>query len=117
MGCFPYFQCVITMFPSSSQGVALCFQNVPQVLNVFPNVFPIAIHFLFHTVWPWFKVPILHIVNDTMVVKLFPSIHPSRHPSCCNPSFGLATKARGLQGCGPRRSPGVTPHAPGSVRK
>ncbi len=23
---------------------------------------------------------------------------------CRNPSFGLATKAKGLQGCGPRRS-------------
>jgi hypothetical protein len=39
------------MFPSSSQGVALGFQNVPQVLNVFPNMFPIAIHFLFHIVF------------------------------------------------------------------
>jgi len=27
---------------------------------------------------------------------------------CRNPSFGLATKAKGLQGCGPRGSPGVT---------
>jgi len=52
---------------------------------------------------------------------------------CRNPSFGLATKAKGLQGCGPRggprvkakrsqrcrprRSPGITSHTPGSVRK
>jgi hypothetical protein len=36
---------------------------------------------------------------------------------CCNPSFGLATKAKRLQGCGPRGSPGVTSHTPGSVRK
>ncbi len=28
-------------------------------------------------------------------------------PVCCNPSFGFATKAKGLQGCGPRESPGV----------
>jgi len=50
-----------------------------------------------------------------------------------NPSFGLATKAKGLQGCGPRGSPGVkargsprvkarrsprvTSHTPRSVRK
>jgi hypothetical protein len=34
-----------------------------------------------------------------------------------NPSFGLTTKAKGLQGCGPRGSPGVTSHTPGSVRK
>jgi hypothetical protein len=36
---------------------------------------------------------------------------------CRNPSFGLATKAKGLQGCGPRESPGVTSHTPKSVRK
>jgi hypothetical protein len=36
---------------------------------------------------------------------------------CCNPSFGLTTKAKGLQGCGPRGSPGVTSHTLGSVRK
>jgi hypothetical protein len=58
VGCFPYSQCVLTMFPSSSQGVALDFQNFPQVLNVFPNIFPIAIHFLFQILWPWFKVPV-----------------------------------------------------------
>ncbi len=27
------------------------------------------------------------------------------------------TKAKGLQGCGPRGSPGVTPHALGNVRE
>jgi hypothetical protein len=37
--------------------------------------------------------------------------------NCCNPSIGLATKAKGLQGCGPRRSLGITSHTPGSVRK
>jgi hypothetical protein len=36
---------------------------------------------------------------------------------CRNPSLGLATKAKGLQGCGPRGSPGVTSYTPGSVRK
>ncbi len=36
---------------------------------------------------------------------------------CRNPSFGLATKAKGLQGCGPKGSPGVTSGIPGSVRK
>jgi len=52
---------------------------------------------------------------------------------CHNPSFELATKAKGLQGCGPRGSPGVnvkrlqgcgprrspriTSHTPRSVRK
>ncbi len=32
-------------------------------------------------------------------------------------AFGLATKAKGLQGCGPRGSPGVTSHIPRSVGK
>jgi hypothetical protein len=36
---------------------------------------------------------------------------------CRNPSFGLATKAKGLQGCGPKGSPGVTSGTLGSVRK
>jgi hypothetical protein len=38
-------------------------------------------------------------------------------PQCRNPSFGLATKAKGLQGCGPKGSPGVTSRTPGSVGK
>jgi hypothetical protein len=37
------------------------------------------------------------------------------HCLCRNPSFGLATKAKGLQGCGPRGSSGVTSETPGSV--
>jgi hypothetical protein len=52
---------------------------------------------------------------------------------CCNPSIRLVTKAKGLQGygprgslgikakrsqgCGPRKSPAVTSHIPGSVRE
>jgi hypothetical protein len=39
------------------------------------------------------------------------------HETCHNPSFGLTTKAKGLQGCGPRGSLGVTSHTPGSVGK
>jgi hypothetical protein len=39
------------------------------------------------------------------------------HVECCNLSLGLATKAKGLQGCGLRRKPGVTQHTPGSVRR
>jgi hypothetical protein len=38
-------------------------------------------------------------------------------PKCRNPSFGLVTKAKGLQGCGPKGSPGVTSGTPGSVGK
>jgi hypothetical protein len=36
---------------------------------------------------------------------------------CRNPSFGLMTKAKGLQGCGPRESLGVKSHTPRSVGK
>jgi len=44
---------------------------------------------------------------------------------CRNLNLGLATKAKGLQGCEPRGSPGikargspeVTSHTPGNVRK
>jgi len=36
---------------------------------------------------------------------------------CRNPGFGFTTKAKGLQGCGPTESLGVTSHTPRSVRK
>ncbi len=39
----------------------------------------------------------------------------SNHLRCCNPNLGLVTKVRGLQGCRPRGSPGVTLHALGNV--
>jgi hypothetical protein len=42
---------------------------------------------------------------------------PTIVSNCRNPSFGLATKAKGLQGCGPKGSPGVTSWTPGSVGK
>jgi hypothetical protein len=38
-------------------------------------------------------------------------------PLCRNLSFGLTTKAKGLQECGPRKSPGVTSHTLGNVGK
>jgi hypothetical protein len=37
--------------------------------------------------------------------------------NCRNLSFGLTTKAKGLQGCEPRESPGVTSHTPKNVGK
>jgi hypothetical protein len=40
---------------------------------------------------------------------------PTWQSWCRNPSFGLATEIKGLQGCGPRGSPGVTSETPGSV--
>jgi hypothetical protein len=32
-------------------------------------------------------------------------------------ALGLQPRQKGLQGCGPRRSPGVTSHTPGNVRQ
>jgi len=42
---------------------------------------------------------------------------PSTIKTCRNLNFGLVTKAKGLQGCGPKENPGVTSHTPGSVGK
>jgi hypothetical protein len=39
------------------------------------------------------------------------------NPYCRNPSFGLTTKAKGLQGCRPRGSLGITSETPGNARK
>jgi hypothetical protein len=50
-------------------------------------------------------------------------VNPSPKPvknveqRCRNPSLGLTTKAKGLQGCGPKGSLGVTSYTPESVRK
>jgi hypothetical protein len=46
---FPWFpmcsQCVLTMFPSTSQWVSSGSQYVPQVPNMFPNISSMAPHF------------------------------------------------------------------------
>jgi hypothetical protein len=44
-------------------------------------------------------------------------VHPKGLVGCRNPSFGLATKAKGLQKYGPRESSGVTSRTPESVGK
>jgi hypothetical protein len=36
------------------------FQSVPQIINVFPNMFPESLHFLSHIIWPWFN---FHVYN------------------------------------------------------
>ncbi len=69
--------------------------------------------------------------NVNVHCRFFKSAKP--HQNCRNPSFGLATKAKGLQGCGLRGSPGakakrlqgcgpkgspkVTSHTLGNARK
>jgi len=51
----------------------------------------------------------------TMLQEMFKKMQ--KGGGCRNSSFGLTTKAKGLQGCGPRGSPGVTSHTPGNVKK
>jgi hypothetical protein len=58
----------------------------------------------------------LDLFCDLHMLGLF-CLLPLLEAICCNPSLGLATKARGLQGCGLRGSPRVTPHVPKSVRR
>jgi hypothetical protein len=55
---------------------------------------------------------------DTKLSSLkFQALSPMNGILCRNPSFGLVTKAKGLQGCESRESPGVTSHTPKSVGK
>jgi len=42
---------------------------------------------------------------------------PKNFPLCCNPSFGLATKARACKVMGQEGSLGVTSHAPKSAKE
>jgi hypothetical protein len=44
-------------------------------------------------------------IND--YVNWIKWVFDAKERNCCNCSFGLATKAKGLQRCGPRGSPGV----------
>jgi len=68
---------------------------------------------------------------QNMAINTFHFVNEHYH--CRNPSFGLATKAKGLQGCGPsgssgvkakklqgcgpRKSMGITSQTPGNVKK
>jgi len=56
-------------------------------------------------------------INDNLhqYVRVYSKFMLEIQHMCCNLSFGLATKAKGLQGCGPKGSPGVTSETPGSV--
>jgi len=36
---------------------------------------------------------------------------------CCDPNLGLATKAKGLQGCAARLNPGLSFSCPGSAKE
>ncbi len=56
---------------------------------------------------PWFHwMGLLECSNQCM-----------HYLNCRNPSFGLATKARGCKVASQEGSPGVMPHAPRSVRE
>jgi hypothetical protein len=56
-------------------------------------------------------------IIDLLITRPNPILELQHAPLCCNLNFGLTTKAKGLQGCGPRGSMGVTSHTPGSVGK
>ncbi len=56
-------------------------------------------------------------INLDEILNFFSNLQNQNKQSCRNPSFGLATKAKGLQGCGPKGSLGVTSGTPGSVGK
>ncbi len=69
---------------------------------------------------PFATFPLHFVTTPFIAIHLWLSLLPLDH----NPSLGLATKAKGLQGCRPRGSPRVkakgsprvTSHTPGSVR-
>jgi hypothetical protein len=60
-----------------------------------------------------FTLPILH----TRGFVASKAIQAKERNYCHNPSLGLTTKAKGLQGCKLKGSSGVTLHAPGSARE
>jgi hypothetical protein len=72
----------------------------------------------------WSPTIMFHVMGVWESVREWTPTFPSELPLwelefwwCRNPSFGLATKAKGLQRCGPRGSSGVTSHTPESVGK
>ncbi len=50
-----------------------------------------------------YRIIVVDIASDPAPLQFL-----APYSGCRNPSFGLATKAKGLQGCGPKGSPGVT---------
>ncbi len=68
-------------------------------------------------VHPWYVNWYIDIRSSLVKPYWFNSLQVLKDAMCRNPSFGLATKAKGLQGCGPKGSPGVTSGTPGSVGK
>jgi len=58
---------------------------------------------------------LLNLENSLVILRFGLSTWLFKDGKCPNPSLGFTTKAKGLQGCGPRRSRGVTPHVPRSV--
>jgi hypothetical protein len=73
--------------------------------------------------WRWLvcsKDKLIAYYNEPCHLQFWPLptntlLSPVLNLKCRNPSFGLATKAKGLQGCGLRGSPGVTSETPRSV--
>jgi len=56
-------------------------------------------------------------IANRVFFKKFLEKHFSTISTIVTLALGLRPKQKGLQGCGPRGSPGVTSHTPGSVGK
>ncbi len=60
----------------------------------------------------------IHTTTYFYQVKVFPKVTNTHlYTNFRNLSLGLATKAKGLQGCEPKGSPRITSNAPGSARE
>jgi len=53
-----------------------------------------------------------HKILHALQVNPSPKLVKNVEQRCRNPSLGLTTKAKGLQGCGPKGSSGVTSYTP-----
>jgi hypothetical protein len=63
------------------------------------------------------NVDMARLMNDAFVMVDHIAGSAQHNPFVTTLALGLRPKQRGLQGCRPRRSPGVTSHAPESVGK
>ncbi len=62
-----------------SKGVMSCLHEQTRKKHIEPRYWPCLGSLTFFIFF--INLYLLHIVKDVVVVKLFPSIHPSRHPS------------------------------------
>ncbi len=71
-------------------------------------------NFIWHLFWFWLICAMFLrflLQNLCFSIMIFVQVY------CCNPSLGLATKAKACKVVGQERSPGVTSHAPKNAKK